>query len=117
MINWANTFSIAKNSKIQLDTHVVGPKILTQGKENAYYYWDLAFRQQFLKGKLTFSATAHDVFHTAKSISRRNTNSLSSYTWVRPKYPNIIFSLSYNFNASKAKSASVSGSVFEGKDF
>ena len=43
---------------------------------------------------------------------------LSSETWVRPKYPNIVFSLSYIFNAGgKHSSSTGSGALFEGRDF
>ncbi|MDD4592658.1 MAG: outer membrane beta-barrel protein, partial [Parabacteroides sp.] len=88
--------------------------------ENAYCYFDLAFRQQFLKNGLTVSVVAHDIFHTAKYDNRRISSALESFTHVRPKYPNIVFSISYAFNAAghKEQNNAVSGgNVFEGKDF
>lgn len=117
MVNWSNAFNVAKNTRIQLDTHVVGPRIMTQGREKSYYYWNLAARQTLMKGKLTLTLTAHDVFHTAKFVSIRKTATLDSHTIVRPRYANVLLSLSYNFNASKAKASTVSTNIFEGKDF
>ena len=117
-IGWINALSLAKDTKVQFDGHFIGPKSLTQGKEHGYAYFNLAFRQQFLKGKLAFAAVANDVFHTAKYYNRRSTVGLSSETWVRPKYPNVVFSLSYIFNAGgKHSSSTGGGSLFEGRDF
>ena len=118
-VGWLNVFSLAANTKVQFDGHLIGPKTLTQGKEHGYCYFNLAFRQQLCKGKLSLSAVANDVFHTAKYYNRRMTESLRSETWVRPKYPNIMFSLSYNFNSSSKSSHSNTGngSLFEGKEF
>ena len=118
LVNWINAINLGKDSRLQFDGHFIGPKSLTQGKEHGYAYFNLAFRQQFLKGKLAFAAVANDVFHTAKYYNRRTSAGLSSETWVRPKYPNIVFSLSYIFNAGgKHSSSTGSGSLFEGRDF
>lgn len=116
--DWANAFSVGKDTHIQLDAHAVGPRIITQGREDGFFYCDLAFKKSFAKGRLTFSAVAHDVFYTAKYYNIRETEGLKSVTSVRPKYPNYIFSLSYRFNSSKKKAANVSSdSLFEGKEF
>jgi hypothetical protein len=118
LVNWANIFNVARNTKLQFDTHLVGPKILTQGKEKAYCYFDLAARQQMMGRRLSLSLVAHDVFHTARYHNTRHAAGLTSVTRVRPRYPNILVSLSYNFNASSHKAADVTGgALFEGKDF
>ncbi|MCF0160674.1 MAG: outer membrane beta-barrel protein, partial [Bacteroidaceae bacterium] len=116
--NWMNALSLDSDTRIQLDTHFVGPKVLTQGREKSYVYFDLAIRQQLFKSRLTLSLVAHDVFHTARYYNTRETEGLSSVTRVRPKYPNIVASVSYNFNASRHKAAVVTGgNLFEGKEF
>lgn len=116
--DWGNAFTAGKNTHVQLDAHAIGPRIITQGREDGYFYCDLAARQSFLEGRLTLSAVAHDVFHTAKYCNIRETDGLTSVTRVRPKYPNFIISLSYRFNASNRKAAGVSSdSLFEGKEF
>ena len=116
--DWSNAFTAGKNTHVQLDAHAIGPRIITQGREEGYFYCDLAARHSFLKGSLTLSAVAHDVFHTARYFNIRETDGLTSMTRVRPKYPNFIISLSYRFNASNKKAAGVSSdSLFEGKEF
>ncbi len=115
--NWLNTFSLKKDTKIQLDWHFVGPQILTQGTEKAFAYADLAFRKTLAGGRLSFSAVARDVFRTARYYNVREMDGLSSITRIRPKYPNVLFSINYNFNSSKHKSAAVDSGLFDGKDF
>lgn len=116
--DWSNAFTAGKDTHIQLDAHAIGPRIITQGREDGYFYCDLAARHSFLKSRLTVSAVAHDVFHTARYYNIRETDGLMSVTRVRPKYPNFIISLSYRFNASNKKAAGVSSdSLFEGKEF
>ena len=116
--NWINSFQASKTTRIQFDAYAVGPKILTQGREKVYAYFNLGLRQQMLKDRLTLSAVAHDVFHTARYLNIRSAPGLVSRTLVRPKYPNVVISLTYNFNSSDHKASSASSSnLFEGKDF
>lgn len=119
-IGWINNFRLAKNTALQFDGHFVGGQHLTQGKESAYVYFDLAARQSLLQGKLQLGLVAHDIFHTARYHSIRTSNLLSSETWVRPTYPNIAFSVSYRFRqpSAKAKEGALSKEAeFVGKDF
>lgn len=115
-----NTFNLGKTTRMQFDANFVGPRILSQGRENAYCYFDFAIRQQILKNRLQASLVARDVFRTAKYYSTRNSPTLMSSTFVRPVYPHIVLSLSYTFNASGHKESTgavSSGAMFEGKDF
>ena len=119
-IGWINNFRLAKNTALQFDGHFVSGHHLTQGWETAYVYFDLAARQSLLGGKLQLGLVAHDVFHTARYHSLRTQTFLSSETWVRPTYPNIVFSISYHFRqpTAKAKSGALSKEAeFVGKDF
>lgn len=117
-LGWINALSFGANSKLQLDGHWIGPKSLTQGKEHGYVYFNLAYRQTFAKGKLSLTAVANDIFHTARYYNRRMSDTLRSETWVRPKYPNILVSLSYSFNAGgKHNNNTSSGALFEGSNF
>ena len=120
MVGWLNQFDASPTTKLQFDGHVVGPKRHSQGRESAYCYFDLAARQQLLHGKVSVSLVAHDVLHTARYHNIRRTATLVSDTKVRPKYPNILLSLSWNFNASGKKDhtgAVSDGAQFDGKDF
>ena len=114
-----NNFTLGKNSRLQFDANVVGPTVLTQGREDAYCYFDLAYRHQLFKNKISASVVVHDIFRTARYNNYRISPTLNSTTHVRPKYPNIVLSISYAFNAKhKEHTGAVSkGAVFEGKDF
>ncbi len=119
-VGWINNFRLAKNTALQFDGHFVSGHHLTQGWERAYVYFDLAARQSLLQGKLQLGIVAHDLFHTARYHSLRSSEFLSSETWVRPTYPNIVFSVSYHFRqpSAKAKEGAISKEAeFVGKDF
>lgn len=119
-VSMINNFDLGKTTKLQFDANVVGPKILSQGREEAYCYFDLAVRQRILKDRLYVSLVARDVFRTARYENSRISPTLNSITYVRPKYPNIVLSLTYNFNAGRHKDSTgslSSGASFEGKDF
>ena len=119
-IGWINNFRLAKYTALQFDGHFVSGHHLTQGWETAYVYFDLAARQSLLQGKLQLGLVAHDLFHTARYHSLRTSMLLSSETWVRPTYPNIVFSVSYRFRqpSAKAKEGALSKEAeFVGKDF
>ena len=105
-----NNFRVAKNTALQFDGHFVSGHHLTQGWEKAYVYFDLAVRQSLLQGKLQLGLVAHDIFHTARYHSLRTSSLLSSETWVRPTYPDIVFSVAYHFRqpSSKAKEGAIS---------
>lgn len=115
--NLMNTFQPAKSTKVQFDAYAVGPKILTQGKEKGYGYFNFGIRQQMKKDRIILSLVAHDVFHTARYYNTRMAEGLFSRTTVRPKYPNVVLSLTYNFNSSLKGSSTSGTNLFEGKDF
>ena len=115
-----NNFKVGQTTGIQFDANVVGPRLLSQGREDAYCYFDFALRQQLCKSRLNASLVVHDIFRTARYNSIRTSPTLVASTYVRPKYPNITLSLTYSFNTKSQKESSgkvSSGAVFEGKDF
>ena len=115
-----NNFNIGRTTRLQFDANYVGPRVISQGKEKGYVYFDLAVRQPLLKNRLAASLVFHDMFRTARYHSSRISPTLVSDTFVRPKYPHVVLSLTYNFNSAgnKEKTGAVSsGAVFEGKDF
>ena len=99
-IGMINNFTLGATTRMQFDANVVGPTVLTQGREEAYCYFDMAIRQQICKNRISAAVVIHDLFHTALYRNRRATSTLLSTTRVRPKYPNIVLSLSYSFNAA-----------------
>ena len=115
-----NNFNIGRTTRLQFDANYVGPRVISQGKEKGYVYVDLAVRQPLMKNRLSASLGFHDMFRTARYHSSRISPTLISETFVRPKYPHVVLSLTYNFNSAgnKEKTGAVSsGAVFEGKDF
>ena len=114
-----NNFTLGKTTQMQFDANVVGPTVLSQGREEAYCYFDLALRQILVKNKLSASLVVHDILRTAKYDNYRRSKTLQSMTYIKPRYPNIMLSLSYTFNSKqKQHSGKVStGAMFEGKDF
>jgi outer membrane receptor protein involved in Fe transport len=115
-----NNFNLGRTTRMQFDANYVGPRVISQGREKGYIYFDLAVRQALMKSRLAASLVFHDMFRTAKYYSSRISPTLVSETFVRPKYPHIVLSLTYTFNSSgnKEKSGAVSsGAMFEGKDF
>ena len=119
MASMINNFSLGTTTSLQVDAFVVGPTVLTQGSENAYCYFDVALRQQLFKKRMSLSLVAHDILRTAKYTNYRRSPTLNSTTHVRPKYPNIVLSLSYAFNTKQKAhtGAATKGAIFDGKDF
>ena len=50
-IIWNNAFDLGKSTRIQLDGNFVGPSVTTQGRTDAFWYMNLAVRQQLMKRK------------------------------------------------------------------
>ncbi len=115
-IMWNNAFDAGKNTRIQLDANFVGPSVTTQGRTDAFWYVNLAVRQQFFKRKLSATLSCRDLFGSARYVSDIRTADLQSLTRIRPKYPLIALTLGYVFNSFKAKTdpAKESHDLFEG---
>lgn len=103
-IIWNNAFDLGKSTRIQLDGNFVGPSVTTQGRTDAFWYMNLAVRQQLMKRKLSATLAFRDVFNSARYVSKITTADLQSITRIRPNYPLISLTLSYTFNNFKAKS-------------
>lgn len=104
-ILWNNLLILGKYTRMQIEGSFVGPSVTTQGITKAYWYANVAIRQQLLNRKLTASLAFRDVFRSARYVSDINTADLRSITKIKPKYPQIMLTLSYTFNNFKAKSS------------
>lgn len=102
-IIWNNAFDLGKSTRIQLDGNFVGPSVTTQGRTDAFWYVNLALRQQLMNRKLSATLAFRDVFNSARYVSKITTSDLQSITRIRPNYPLITLTLSYTFNNFKAK--------------
>ena len=103
-ILWNNLFDLGKYTRLQLDGSFVGPSVTTQGRTDAYWYANLAVRQQLFNRRLTATLTFRDIFRSAKYVSDIQTADLRSLTRIKPKYPQLTLTLSWTFNSYKAKS-------------
>lgn len=103
-ILWNNLFDLGKYTRLQLDGSFVGPSVTTQGRTDAYWYANLAVRQQLFNRRLTATLAFRDIFRSAKYISDIQTADLRSLTRIKPQYPQITLTLSWTFNSYKAKS-------------
>ena len=116
-ILWNNLLTLGKYTRLQLDGSFVGPSVTTQGRTNAYWYSNVAIRQQLYNRKVTATLAFRDIFRSARYVSDIQTADLRSYTKIKPKYPQIMFSISYTFNSFKAKASQVEedrSDMFEG---
>ncbi len=104
-IMWNNSFDVFKYTRIQVDGNFVGPSVTTQGRTDAFWYVNLAVRQQLMNRKLAATLSFRDVFNSARYVSKITTSNLQSITRIRPSYPLITLTLSYTFNNFKAKSS------------
>lgn len=116
-ILWNNLFDLGKYTRLQLDGSFVGPSVTTQGRTDAYWYANLAVRQQLFNRRLTATLAFRDIFRSAKYVSDIQTADLRSLTRIKPKYPQITLTLSWTFNSYKAKSNAIRedrSEMFEG---
>ena len=102
-ILWNNLFTLGKYTRVQLDGSFVGPSVTTQGRTESYWYANLAVRQQLFDRQLTATLAFKDLFRSAKYVSDIQTADLRSLTRIKPKYPQIILTLSWTFNSFKQK--------------
>lgn len=102
-IVWNNAFDLGRYTRLQVDGNFVGPSVTTQGRTDAFWYVNLAVRQQLMKRKLSATLAFRDVFNSARYVSNITTSDLQSITRIRPNYPLITLTLSYTFNNFKIK--------------
>jgi outer membrane receptor protein involved in Fe transport len=102
-ITFNNAFEVGRFTRLQLDGNWVGPSVTTQGRTNAYWYVNLALRQQFLNRQLVATLSMRDVFDSARYVSNITTSDLQSITHIRPLWPLVTLTVSYTFNNFKNK--------------
>lgn len=117
-IMWNNLFTLGKSTRVQLDGSFVGPSVTTQGKSDAYWYANVALRQQLFNRRITATLVFKDIFRSACYVNDIQTSDLLLYTKIKPKYPQILLTISYTFNNFKIKTAKEQedrNEMFEGK--
>lgn len=61
----AASFKISNSSRLQLSGNFRGASVSAQGDQDAFFYSDFSYRQEFMKRKLTATLSMKDVFGTA----------------------------------------------------
>lgn len=117
-IMWNNMFTLSKHTRLQFDCSIVGPSVTTQGRSEAYWYSNIAIRQQLVRNKLTGTLVFKDIFRSACYVNNITSSDLWVYNKIHPQYPQILLTLSYTFNNFKGKSSQEKedrNEMFEGK--
>lgn len=88
-IIWNNAFDLGKSTRIQLDGNFVGPSVTTQGRTDAFWYVNLALRQQLMNRKLSatlaflrclqFGPLCQQDHHFRPAIHHPDPSELSAY--------------------------------------
>ncbi len=95
------TFNITTKTRLQLSGVYSGPSVTAQGKQEAYFYNSLAFRQDLFDRKLSVTLQLRDIFGTAVYESYSYGPGFSNYM-KRKREPRVfMISLSYKINNYK----------------
>jgi outer membrane receptor protein involved in Fe transport len=108
--NWSGrmnaTFKISDVSRLQIQGFYRGPSASAQGETKSMFYSNIAYKQDFLKKKLTATVSIQDPFRTA-NFARESvgTDFKSYFKWERePRV--VMFTLSYKINNFKSNERS-----------
>ena len=104
-ILWNNLFTLGKYTRLQLDGSFVGPSVTTQGRTDSYWYANVAVRHQLFDRRLTATLAFKDIFRSAYYVNDIQTSDLRLLTKIRPRYPQILLTISYTFNSFKSKTS------------
>ncbi|MDR0567121.1 MAG: TonB-dependent receptor [Prevotellaceae bacterium] len=119
-LNWQlalnNSWEVAKNTRVRLDSYYVGPSVSTQGRVSEFFYLNLSVRQLLLSRRLAATLNVRDVLSSAKYVDAKTGMSLDSKTVIYPASPLFTLSLSYTFNnfRQQAREGRVNHDLFEG---
>lgn len=104
MMSCGTTLSMFLNIPVSRWTAILSVRPLQPGgRTDAFWYVNLAVRQQLMNRRLSATLSFRDVFNSARYVSKIITSDLQSITRIRPSYPLITLTLSYTFNNFKAK--------------
>lgn len=105
--NWRlrfnNTFNIKSNTRIQLTGFYTGKSVTAQGTRDAFYFANLAIRQDFLKKKLTLTAQVRDIFNSMGHVFTRDTDDFYTYSEFSREGQVLTLSVTYRINNYKKK--------------
>ena len=98
-----NTFTIAKNTKLQIDGMYNSPTTSVQGRRNGFAFTNVAVRQDFFDKKLNVTLSVRDVLNTAKFGFESSGPDFYSKASFDLKSPIFALTLSYKLNNYREK--------------
>ncbi|NOZ35162.1 MAG: TonB-dependent receptor [Chlorobi bacterium] len=98
-----STFMFTKNSRLQINGFYNAPTVTTQGNRKGFYIISAAYRQEFLKKKLSVVLRVNDIFKTGKYITDTEGLGFTSHNEMLREAPVFMLSLSYKINNYKQK--------------
>lgn len=96
-------FRFAKNSSVQLNAYYYFPSITPQGKRDAFYYFNIGFKQNLFKNRASITLTGTDVFHTYEIKYNIQSSALDQFTTIQRRQPVFYIGCIWRFNNYKEK--------------
>ena len=97
------SFYISSKSRIQANLMYNGPSVTAQGSRGAFYFANLAFRQDFLDRKLSATLSVQDIFGTMKHEFRTFSPEVNNVMRMEREHQVINLTLSYKLNNFKSQ--------------
>jgi outer membrane receptor protein involved in Fe transport len=105
--NWdtrlTSSFYLSTKSRIQVIAMYNGPSVTAQGDRGAFYFANLAYRQDFMDRKLSAIISVQDIFGTMKHEFNTYSNTLNNSIRFEREHQVITLTLSYKLNNFKSQ--------------
>lgn len=98
------SFFLSSKSRIQAMLMYNGPSVTAQGDRGAFYFANLAFRQDFLDRKLSATLSVQDIFGTMKHQFSSYSSVVNSTMRFEREHQVVMLTLSYKLNNYKSQS-------------
>jgi outer membrane receptor protein involved in Fe transport len=95
------SFFLSTKSRIQAMLMYNGPSVTAQGNRGAFYFANLAYRQDFLDRKLSATLSVQDIFGTMKHEFSTYSSSLNNTMRFEREHRVVTLTLSYKLNNFK----------------
>ncbi|NOX90663.1 MAG: TonB-dependent receptor [Calditrichaeota bacterium] len=120
--NWSlrlnNDFRFSPNTRIQFNLRYRSPTVTSQGKSEDFLSFDMAFKQQFFKRKLSFTIQARDLFNTMRHEFISRGADFYYYRFIDRRSPMLSLTVTWIFNNYKQERRKTNGGEndFGGED-
>lgn len=96
-----NSFNFGKSSSIQVISYYNSPTARSQGDLSAFYFVDIAFKQQFLNDKLSLNVQVKDVLQSANYELNTATGNMELQGLFNNESPILLVTLGYQISKYK----------------